>query len=150
MAEGPLTYKAGSTSGATMEDTPLNRDSPYIPIRLREINQVAMLNSWATIFVALGSISFSSLIGFVWDLSIGGPMSTASLIGAKGLVGAAAFFLLLFIVLACVCVKSRKDQVNEILSECDGYAKACERQAARRLDLKMRLKALKKTKKSAH
>ena len=142
----PIITSEGVSQGAIMEDAPLHRKSPYIPIRIRELDQISMLNTWATIFVGLSSMSLAALIGFIWDVVITGPISEASNTGAKTLIVVAVVTLIVFSVCAVMSLITKRSQTFGILIECDGYEEVVNLLEDRRRRIKDHRKARRKSK----
>lgn len=108
--------------GAYMRDAPVDCTSPYIPIRVRELRQIALLDSWSTFFVGV-AVGFAMLgFGCVWDMVVGGPLSKASKVAAIAILVAAWLLSALMGFIAHRAQLAKRSEIDEILAECPGYA----------------------------
>lgn len=99
----------------------MNRKSPYIPIRVRELKQIAQLNSLSTFFVGLTVAFFMLFLGCIWDVAVGGAFEN----NKGSAVALMVVFLLIAFVNGLVAHRlhiAKATEIQEILAECPEYA----------------------------
>lgn len=112
-----LGYSNNGASGATMHQQPMHRAMKYYPIAKPELDQLSQLNVFSTVFFAIGSMSVTCLIGFIWDVTNTPDGSPTS--GGKLLIVASAVATVVSFGLAIGMSVWKGSKKKSILNECD-------------------------------